>query len=163
MDFSKENKDTLTSIAEHLEIEVEAKKEGKPTRDELIAALEEFEKEFPDEFVSEMETFGLPEKELEEVKKPSKNVFTYVGGGETSPHRINFMGLQEFVKGRAVEVTNPKILAKLVGNPTFVQGEVDQETIQSIEDEGAAVAQKNRAIDDKMDTAFKSKHSGGKE
>ena len=49
------------------------------------------------------------------------NIFTYVGVGADSPFRIKFMGRQEFVRGKPQEVTDPELLAKIVGNPSFVR------------------------------------------
>ena len=173
MDFSSKSKKQLKALALVLEIEVEAKKKNKPTMDELVVALEGYEADNGDEAIqAAYEKLGItdePEEdtesededtddEVEEVK--GGKVFTYVGKGESSPQKINFMGLQEFVRGRPVTVTNPKLIAKLKGVPTFVQGKADAELLQAIEDEGMAVAEKNRRMDAQMDANFKKQHGG---
>ena len=167
MDFSTKNKKTLKKLAEFLEIDVEAKKKNKPTTDELVVALETFEKEYPEEFeqaVIELDLDNEPDDDEEDEAEDSPiepNIYTYVGKGESSPQRIKFMGLQEFVRGRPTKVTNPIVLAKIQGNPTFVAGNASQELLQDIEDEGMALAEKNRKVDAQMDANFKRKHGGG--
>lgn len=162
MNFSAKNKTTLQKIADEVGIEVEAKKKGKPTLDELIAGLEEFEKEDPEAVKAAVEKLGIND-EPDEVEKETKGkkdgeVFTYVGKGEESPNRINFMGKQEFVRGRPTEVTDPDVLRKIRGNPTFVEGEADAELLQQIEDEGAEHSNSNRKADKIMDAVFKKNH-----
>lgn len=169
MDFASKSKKQLKALAEALEVEVMAKKKNKPTLDELVVALEAFEQDnpgfaeetfkdlgFTDEVEDDEEDEGddLPET------KAKGHVYTYVGKGETSPQRINFMGRQEFVRGRPVEVTDPLVLRKIQGVPTFVKGKVDPELLQDIEDEGIAVAEKNRKMDAQMDANFKKQHGG---
>lgn len=176
MDFSSKSKKQLKALAEHLEVEVEAKKKNKPTMDELVASLEAYEQENGEELVElAFQELGFdadePEEEDEEVeedegealpetKKGKGQVYTYVGKGETSPQRINFIGRQEFVRGRPVEVTDPIVLKKIEGVPTFVKGKADPELLQEIEDEGIAVADKNRKTDAQMDANFKRQHGG---
>lgn len=174
MDYSSKNKTTLRALVEYLEIDVEAKKKNKPTIDELVVALEAYEDQ---EAVAEAyKSLGFEEDEPvedsedeedsdedteEEVEVKGKGtVFTYVGKGETSPQRINFMGKQEFIRGRPVTVTDPKLIAKLKGNPTFIIGKANPELLQEIEDEGMAVAEANRKADKAMDAQFKKKHGG---
>lgn len=178
MDLSNASKKQLKAVAEHLEIEVEAKKKNKPTNDELVAALEAYEEENPGLIDAAAEKLGFEEDEVEETdedetedevevaeeaapaKKGKGQVYTYVGKGETSPQRIKFMGKQDFVRGRPVEVTDPALIAKIEGNPTFIKGKADPELLQEIEDEGIAVAENNRAVDARMDANFKKQHGG---
>lgn len=173
MDFTSKTNKELTNLAEELEIEVESKKK-KPTKDELVTALELFEQEEGNQELVDLaaEELGLTdeeetsEEEEEETPAPKKKakvsgtVYTYVGKGESSPQRINFIGRQEFVRGRAVEVTDELVLAKIENNPTFIKGEADAELIQAIDDEGHAVAEANRKIDNQMDENFKKQHGG---
>lgn len=169
MDFSTKNKKTLKKLVEFLGLEVEAKKRNKPTTDELVVALETFEKEYPDEFeqaVVELDLENEPDEdeEMDDEEATSEvqelNVYTYVGKGESSPQRIKFMGKQEFVRGRPTKVVDPVLLAKIKGNPTFIAGAAPQELLQDIEDEGLALAEKNRKVDAQMDANFKRKHGG---
>lgn len=165
MNFSAHNKDVLQSIADKLEIEVEAKKEGKPTKDELVAGLEEFEKEDPEMLKSAVEELGIEDKEAkedDEVDAPvgKGQTFTYVGAGEESPSRINFMQRQEFVRGRETVVTDKELIRKITGNPTFVKGKATPEQLQAIEDEGNAISNANRKADKRMNAQFHKQHGG---
>ena len=92
-----------------------------------------------------------------EVRKPTKGayVYTYVGGGEGSPHMINFMGMQRFTRGVATEVTNPKVLAKIAINPCFVEGEVDMDELHKYDEEAKVIADSQRAKDIAVNNAFK--------
>lgn len=170
MNFSKLNKEKLQAIADELEIVVEAKKEGKPTNDELIAGLEEFEKEEPDTMKVALEKLGFIEEketdEAEEVKEDTKadieegEVFTYVGKGEGSPRRINFMSKQEFVRGKPTVVTDPELLSKLRGGvPTFVKGKPSEEALEQIDLEAEQEADGKRAENAKIQDAFSKKHN----
>lgn len=175
MDFSSKSKKVLKALAAHLEVEVEAKKKNKPTMDELVAALEGYKADNGSEVIElAFEELGFEEvdetdeEETEEEDEPKKKgkgeVYTYVGKGESSPQRINFLGRQEFVRGRPVEVTDPIVLQKIQGVHTFVKGKADAELLQEIEDEGMALAEKNRSVDKQMDENFKKQHGGtGKE
>lgn len=171
MDFTKQNKDTLQAIADEVGIVVEAKKEGKPTKDELVAGLEEFEKEDPEAIKAaakklEIEDKDETEKEDTEVEKTKgskakadDSIWTYIGGGEASPRKINFMGKQEFIRGKATVVTDPEVLAKIKGNPTFVKGEADEETLHKIDEEAEREANEQRAADLKINAEFAKKHN----
>lgn len=74
-------------------------------------------------------------------------MFTYVGGGEDSPRVINFMGVQEFVRGKAVKVTNPEVLKKIRNNPTFYEGVVEEEELHEHDVEAKKEADKQRKQD----------------
>lgn len=170
MDYSSKSKKVLKALADFLEIDVEAKKKNKPTTDELVTALEAYEdqdavaeayKELG--FTDEDETGDDEDQDDAEDGEEDTGkgtVFTYVGKGESSPRRINFMSKQEFVIGRSVKVTDKELIRKLKGNPTFVVGKADPDLIQQIEDEGAELADENRKIDKKMNAQFKKQHGG---
>lgn len=85
-------------------------------------------------------------------------VVTYVGAGEDSPRVINFMGKQKFVRGQAVEITDQELLAKIIGNPSFVEGEVDQESLHEMDEEAANEANDQRKSDKKLNALFTKKH-----
>lgn len=89
-------------------------------------------------------------------------IYTYVGKGADSPRVIDFMGMQRFVRGEATEVTNPVVLAKLKGHPTFVEGEVGQEQLHNIDEEGAASEKQQRAKDAAIEAEFRRKQAKGK-
>lgn len=50
--------------------------------------------------------------------------FRYISDGESPPETVNYMGRYEFeLNGEPVDVTNPAVLAKIVGNASFEQVE----------------------------------------
>lgn len=100
------------------------------------------------------------EKSAETEEKVKGRVFTYVGGGEDSPRVITFMGVQKFVRGKAVTVTDPRLLAKLEGHPTFVEGEIDEEELHNYDEEEKAKADAQRKADEAVDAKFKKRHHG---
>ena len=61
------------------------------------------------------------------VKLVSSNIYTYIGSGDTPPHMITFMGIQNFVRGEATEVTDELVLSKIVNHKSFVKGKYDME------------------------------------
>ena len=161
MDIDINTKDELLTLAEELEVEVKSKKKGKPTKAEIMASIEAYAAESKDNTaeVDELyiELFG------EDVSVvANENIYTYVGGGESSPIKIKFMGKQEFIRGRATEVTDPIILAKIINNHCFIKGEVKPEALEELQDVGIEIANKNRKADKAADEAFKKQH-GGKE
>lgn len=93
----------------------------------------------------------VEETEVEEMEEDTgDNVFTYIGGGESSPRVIHFMGLQKFVRGRPTEVTNPLVLAKLSKgtHPTIIKGTLDdEEELHEMDEEATKAADKQRAED----------------
>ena len=91
-------------------------------------------------------------------KKPKGKTFTYVGAGESSPRKINFMGKQEFVRGKAVEVTDENLIKKIEGNPTFVEGQADEETLARIDEEGEEEAETQRRQDAKTNALYTKQH-----
>lgn len=95
----------------------------------------------------------------DEVSESNARVFTYIGGGEDSPRVIEFMGRQKFVRGKATEVSDPIVLAKIANNPTFIEGEVDEESIHEIDEEARDKAEAQRKIDMKVNKAFQKKHN----
>jgi len=83
------------------------------------------------------------------------SVFTYVGAGEDSPRKINFMGKQTFVRGEATEVFDQNLIDKLIGNPTFVEGEADADTIAQIEEDAKEEADLKRLENIRIQKEFK--------
>lgn len=81
------------------------------------------------------------------VSLASKNIYTYIGMGDTPPERINFMGRQKFRRGDSTEVTDPIVLNKVKDNPCFVLGEVEQEVIHDNDEKAAKKAQAQRDRD----------------
>ena len=75
--------------------------------------------------------------------------YTYIGGGESSPEVINFMGKQEFVLGEETEVTNMDVLKKIKGNMSFVKGSVERAVISEQKKEAKKKADARRE-DDKL-------------
>lgn len=101
------------------------------------------------------------EPKLQEEKIPKKEkgrVFTYIGGGEDAPRVTKFMGIQEFILGRPTEVTNEQVLRKIVGNPTFVEGEMSVEEIHKLEEKAREDAEAQRAEDRRIDAAYRRQH-----
>lgn len=96
-----------------------------------------------------MEETPESEVDVEAPKSKSKGVviYTYVGGGESSPNVIQFMGIQKFVRGKATEVTDPVVLAKLKGHPTFVEGEVEMEDLHEYDETAKTEADAQRKKD----------------
>lgn len=101
-----------------------------------------------------------PRQELKLDPKPvTEGVYTYVGKGADSPRKINFMGKQEFIRGEAVTVTDPALLAKIAKNPSFVAGEVKQQDIIAVDEAGEAREKEVRAKDAKIQASFSKKHN----
>jgi hypothetical protein len=112
--------------------------------------------------VKEQSDAAAPEAPVE-TKKTNKRempgaVYTYVGKGEGSPSIINLMGKQQFVRGKAQEVTDPEILAKIDGMSTFVKGEADQETLFKIDEEAKAAADAQRKADATLNAEVTKRH-----
>lgn len=102
------------------------------------------------------------EEEPEETEEGEGKVYTYIGGGADSPRIINFMGRQKFVRGQATKVTEPALLEKLKGHPTFVEGEADEETLFKIDEEGKAEEDAQRAQDKITNATYTKKFRGEK-
>lgn len=101
----------------------------------------------------------INETPKEATKTKSKGrVYTYVGGGEASPNVINFMGRQQFTRGKAAEVTDPQVLAKVAGNPTFVEGEVELEELHDYDAKAAEEANEQRAKDKQTNRHYQKNH-----
>jgi hypothetical protein len=93
------------------------------------------------------------------AKKADKGTLvTYIGKGETPPNRINFMGRQEFVRGHAVNVTDPIVLAKVVTHPCFMEGKVDPAVLAEADEAAGAEADAQRSDDKKVNAIFKKRH-----
>lgn len=113
------------------------------------------------EAVKEVEPEGNEEAKAEKPSKGKKDVaiYTYVGGGEDSPRVIEFMqGKQRFVRGKATEVTDPEVLAKLKNHPCFVEGEVDMEELHEYDEKATAEANAQRKRDARTNAAYVKKH-----
>jgi hypothetical protein len=94
-------------------------------------------------------------------KAPAKakgDVYTYIGGGADSPRKINFMGRQVFVRGKATEVKDPEVLKKVKNNPSFTQDKVDEEFLHDMDEKAAEAEAEQTAINKKIDDSFKKKH-----
>lgn len=92
------------------------------------------------------------------VEQPKSETFTYIGVGEEPPRKINFMGVQEFVRGKETPVTDPVVLAKLKGHPCFVKGAFSMEELHARDEAAAVKAGKQRKEDAVLNEAIKKKH-----
>lgn len=109
---------------------------------------------------------SAPEPEQDDAEgeavPPKENIFTYIGAGETPPHMINFMGLQRFVRGQAVEVTNPIVLRKVETHRCFVAGEIDSDEMFEQDDLAKKRADKQRMDDAELQAEAESQNSSKK-
>lgn len=106
---------------------------------------------------------ATPVKEVESaqvIKLVSTNLWTYIGAGDTPPHMINFMGMQKFIRGQAVEVTHPDVLEKIKHNPCFVKGKVDQEILFKRDEEARERVEKQRFEDLKLQIEMERRNRG---
>lgn len=78
------------------------------------------------------------------------DVYTYVGAGDTPPHMIKFLGIQNFIRGQATVVTHPEVLDKIKNHPCFVKGEADQDVMFASDEAAAKEAQDRRDEDVKI-------------
>lgn len=115
----------------------------------------EFDSDFDAVEETETNTKKAVTKKASTAKMP---VYTYVGGGEDSPRKINFMGRQVFVRGIAAEVSDPVVLAKIENNPTFTKGTVKAEDLHDADEEAVEKASKKKKEDEKIDAAYKKRH-----
>lgn len=81
------------------------------------------------------------------VKLVADNIYTYIGSGDEPPHMINFMGLQKFIRGQAVEVTNPVVIGKIGSHRCFVKGKIDQEKLFENDEKEKIRADEQRKTD----------------
>ena len=88
--------------------------------------------------------------EVKPADVSASDEYTYVGYGDTPPHMINFMGLQVFMRGTPVKVTNPRVLEKVKVNRSFVKGKADINKMHEQDELAAKRAQKQREEDLKM-------------
>lgn len=91
-------------------------------------------------------------------KEVEARTFTYIGGGADSPRSINFMGKQKFVRGKSVEVKDPEVIAKLEGNPTFIEGEADDDLLDQIDEDGKTEEEKQQRRDLIKNQEYVKKH-----
>lgn len=89
----------------------------------------------------------------------TKPVYTYIGRGEDSPLVIDFMGKQRFVRGKAAEVTNPDVLAKIARHPCFVEGTVEADILHDSDEAARKEAELQRKKDRDLNAAWKKKHN----
>lgn len=82
------------------------------------------------------------------------DIYTYIGYGDTPPHTIKFMGIQHFIRGVATKVTDPRVLAKIGGNRSFVKGEADMDKVFAEDELWAKRVQKQREEDVKTQIAI---------
>jgi hypothetical protein len=121
----------------------------KQKNEEMIA---QYNEEFPNEISIHSEVNDPTSFEAKQPLKlvPSDNEYTYVGAGDTPPHMIKFMGIQVFTRGQLTKVTNPRVLAKIDGNPSFVKGAVTQEFLYENDEKAAAEAKRQRESDQEL-------------
>ena len=93
-------------------------------------------------------------------KDATVRAFTYVGAGDSSPYVITLMGKQKFVRGELTEVTDPDILAKIEGLPTFIEGEANAQMLHKIDQEGKEAMEAQRAQDIVINARYIKKHVG---
>ena len=98
--------------------------------------------------------------EKQQIKLVSSNIYTYVGKGDTPPHRINFIGLQWFTRGEAVEVKNIEVLEKVRNNDSFRKGKVDMDEFYKFDELEAKKAELQRKQDRITDAEAKRSMSG---
>jgi hypothetical protein len=117
--------------------------------------------EVMDKPIAQVEPPLLPEEEPKTniVKLASDNVWTYIGAGDTPPHMINFMGMEKFIRGQAKEVTNPKVIEKMLVSPCFVKGKVDQDLLFARDEEARQKAEKQREEDLKLQIEIERKYA----
>ncbi len=91
----------------------------------------------------------FPAKTSIDIEKPTLKVvtvgndYTYIGGGESAPAITNFMDKQVFRLGELTKVTDPEVLAKIKGNPTFRKGHVTTEEIFELNKASQGIADKH--------------------
>lgn len=92
----------------------------------------------------------VPREAIEPKAVSTGEEWTYVGWGDTPPHMIKFMGIQNFIRGTPVKVTDPRVLEKIKDNRSFVKGAVDMDKIFEQDELAAKKAQKQREEDQKI-------------
>lgn len=128
------------------------------TKKKPVKEVEEVE----DNEVEAVEEVQVIKKASSKTVKPVGITYTYVGGGEASPHVINFMGKQRFVRGEPVEITDPILLQKLANHPCFVDGEIDPKQLHEYDAEEAEKAAEQRKKDEKLNASWTKKFKGEK-
>jgi len=83
---------------------------------------------------------------MSDVRAKGKT-YTYIGSGAASPQKINFMGVQEFIRGTPVEVTDTAALKKLSKHPCFVEGSVKAEVLSERDEAALKAEAERRAVD----------------
>ena len=100
--------------------------------------------------VQTVEPVHVESVEVKPTEISTGDEYTYVGYGDTPPHMINFMGLQVFMRGTPVKVTDPRVLEKVKVNRSFVKGKADINKMHEQDELAAKRAQKQREEDLKM-------------
>lgn len=95
----------------------------------------------------------VPEQPVQEQSVERGEEYTYIGSGDTPPHMIKYMSIQTFVRGNPVRVTDPRVLAKIATNRSFVKGKADMEKVFEQDEIAAKRAQKQREEDLKTQIA----------
>lgn len=94
------------------------------------------------------------------VVELTKNIYTYVGKGPTPPPVIKYLGIQSFTRGVATEVTDPRVLAEIDGNASFVKGSVDPDVLIENDEKANARVQFLREEDVKIQIAVERANRG---
>lgn len=87
------------------------------------------------------------------IKLVQKNIYTYVGSGDTPPHMTKFMGIQVFVRGQPTEVTDPLILSKITTHSCFVKGEANLDLMHENDEKERKLAEHQVEEDQKTQIA----------
>lgn len=80
----------------------------------------------------------------------AKDTYTYIGQGDTPPNIIKFMGIQVFSRGKATQVSDPRVLKKISNNPCFIKGEVSSEELYENDEVARKRVDKQREEDVKV-------------
>jgi len=107
---------------------IEVMMDIKKMREELESVVDTVPRKNDDVVKLYNEKFSDDEKAENVVSIIEKdNQYTYIGAGDTPPHMICFMGIQNFVRGELTTVTDHDVLAKIAGNQCFVKGVYDMD------------------------------------
>ncbi len=102
------------------------------------------------------------EDETEDSEEVEGETYTYVGGGESSPNKIKFMGKQEFIRGKATVVSDASLIKKIESNPCFVKGSVKAEVLHEMDEAANQKADAQRGVDRKLNEHYQKAFKGEK-
>lgn len=166
----RSNADVISAYGLMQELGTPPVDEG-PTTEEIAEAEAEndaFEKVIADAESEMLAVTNSKVIEIPAVVKPKfkaqtldGEVYTYVGFGDTPPHMIKFMGLQNFIRGQATTVTRIDVLEKIKNHKCFVKGEVDPDVLFGNDKVAAAKAQFRRDEDMKLQIVMDRKNRKG--